>query len=87
MSETRDEKNITVAAKLYEFRKEARAFYGDQYPSRVDVFKRAIEKAATDFGGDRLKATLMLTRASERIPFGVLMFSAAYVELVEEGKA
>jgi hypothetical protein len=87
MSKTQDEKVIGIAAKLYEFRKLMRDFYGDQYPQEVEFFKRVIQEKAKEFAGDKMKAMLALAaKAPCQGSFVVPMLSAAYVELVEKEK-
>jgi hypothetical protein len=81
--ETQDEKVIGIVAKLYELREEAMVFYGDQYPARVDIFKRAIRRRAEETGEERLKTVLAIMQELRNVPFAMLMFAAAYVELVE----
>jgi hypothetical protein len=84
MSESREEKVIGIAAKLYEFRAFMRSFHGDRYAEEVEFFKRVIQEKAKEFGGDQMKAMAALAiKAPSEGSFIVPMFAAAYVELVE----
>lgn len=76
---------IEIAAKMYKCQTSAKALFGDEYKSRVQVYKNLIEAHKKKFGLEDLHATMELCSLPSVAENGmaVMLFMAAAVELIE----
>ena len=86
---TPTEKQVQIAAKLYEARSAMRSLLGEKYPARVEVFKQYIREVMAKTGCDYMMATIQIAKAlaaDTTKDTGVQqgMIYAACVEISEE---
>jgi hypothetical protein len=60
---TQTEKQVQIAAKLYEARSAMRSLLGEKYPSRVAVFKDYIRGVMAKTNCDFMTATIQIAKA------------------------
>lgn len=79
------EKQIKIAAKLYECRDTAKRFYKDEYSDRVKPFKEMIQTEMKSNNLEEIPALLKISKTEtfHAWPMRQMMFMAATVELIE----
>lgn len=80
------EKQIKVAAKLYECRDTAKRFYRNEFKDKVDPYKKLITRYMDKTGKSVLISVLEICEIDEikeKGGFVIMMFMAAAVELIE----
>lgn len=78
------ERNVRMAARLYECRDSAKTLMGAKYPTEIAKFSQLIAAQAKRDGCSELSAATDL--AAKAGGFGAVYIMAAYVELVEPSK-
>lgn len=85
---TPTEKQVQIAAKLYDARSTMRSLLGDKYPERIKEYKGFIRSAMQKYKIDYLQATLRIGKELQALPddtsVGQGMIFAACVEISEE---
>lgn len=76
-----DEKQVRMAARMYEMRDACRSFLGDSYAPRMKEYGEALTNASKATGKSVL--TIATEAAKEASPFGIITLMAAVVELTE----
>ena len=80
------EKQIKIAAKLYQCRDTAKGFYRDEFKDKVEPYKECIRKYMAKSGKDELLSVMEICNVDEikeKGGFAIVMFMAAATELIE----
>jgi hypothetical protein len=80
-----EEKQVRMAAKMYEMRDACRSFLGDVYPERMKEYGEALTNVSKATG--RSVLSIATDAAKEASPFGIITLMAAVVELTEPSAA
>jgi len=80
------EKQIKIAAKLYQCRDTAKRFYKDEFKDKIEPYKECIRKYMMNSGKDELLSVMEICEIDEikeKGGFAIIMFMAAATELIE----
>lgn len=80
------EKQIKIAAKLYQCRDTAKRFYRDEFQDKIEPYKEWIRKYMAKSGKDELSSVMEICEVDEikeKGGFAIVMFMAAATELIE----
>lgn len=80
------EKQIKIAAKLYQCRDTAKRFYRDEFKDKIEPYKECIRKYMVNGGKDELLSVMEICEIDEikeKGGFAIVMFMAAATELIE----
>jgi len=80
------EKQIKIAAKLYQCRDTAKRFYRDEFKDKIEPYKECIRKYMVNSGKDELLSVMEICEIDEikdKGGFAIIMFMAAATELIE----
>lgn len=81
------EKQIKIAAKLYQCRDTAKRFYRDEFKDKIEPYKECIRKYMVNSGKNELLSVMEICEIDEikeKGGFAIIMFMAAATELIEQ---
>ncbi len=83
------EKQVKIAAKLYECRDTAKRFYKDEFTEKIKPYSEILEKVKKAKGIDTLQSALKIAslESMKEDGFGTMMLFAATVEMLEPSGA
>jgi hypothetical protein len=81
------EKQVKIAAKLYECRDTARRFFKDEYKDKLEPYTHIIKAVMKANNLEEIPALLKISKTNtyQENAMGQMMFMAAVVELIEPG--
>ncbi len=77
------EKQIKIAAKLYECRDVAKRFYGPEYIETIRPYKHIIREVCKSTGKEILESLIHCLTMVQNNGFQMMLFNAAAVEMME----
>ena len=80
---TSTEKDVQMAAKLYEMRDKARRLLGDKYKPCMAELGRILQDTARETGGGVLETAIDVCKRRNLVGMDVMLTMAAVVELTE----
>jgi len=83
------EKEIKIAAKLYECRDTAKRFYGDQFEEQIKSWTELILKVKKANNIDVMQSSIKIAqlKSMEQNGIGTMLLFAATVEILEPSKS
>lgn len=80
------EKQIKIAAKLYQCRDAAKRFYRDEFKDKIEPYKECIKKYMEQNSKNELLSVMEICEVDEikqKGGFTIIMFMAAATEMIE----
>lgn len=77
------EKQVRIAARLYEIRDAMRRLFGERYAEQLKPFQQMLERLKEQSGLDTLAAATYIAKQLDAGDPAIMMLMAAAVEIVE----